>query len=87
MSRYMQGFIWEKRKKGHWEDLNVGGSNILKWMFKECYGGEDWTDVANNKNRSHALIDAVMKLWVPQSAGKYLTSSDYVSFLGSTFLH
>jgi hypothetical protein len=37
------GFWWgDLEKKDHLADLDVDGSIILKWIFKE-WGGEAWT--------------------------------------------
>jgi hypothetical protein len=38
------------------------------------WGGMDWIDMAQDRNRWRALVSAVMKLRVPQNAGDFLTS-------------
>jgi hypothetical protein len=39
---------------------------ILKWIFKEVgWVGMDWIDVAHDRDRWRALVNAVMKLGVP----------------------
>jgi len=38
-------------------------------MLKKWYGGVDWTDLANDKSRCHAPINAAMKLKVAYNAG------------------
>ena len=40
----------------------------------EGSGGMDWIELAQSRDRWHALADAVMKLRVPYNAG-YLLSS------------
>ena len=62
--RYMHGFRWESRERDYLEDLSVGGRIILKWMFKKWDGDMDWTDLAKDKDRWQALINAVMKFRV-----------------------
>jgi len=37
-------------------------------------GGTDWIDVAQNKDRWRALVNAVMKLQVPKNVGNFLTT-------------
>jgi len=36
--------------------------------------GLDWIDVAQDRYRWRALVNAVMKIPVPQNAGNFLTS-------------
>ena len=38
------------------------------------WGGMDWIDVAEDRDRWWVLVSAVMNLWVPQNAGNFLTS-------------
>ena len=50
-------------------------------------GGRDWIELAQNRDRWQALVDAVMNLRVPQNAGNFLTSWKPVSFSRRTLLH
>jgi hypothetical protein len=60
------GFWWEnlggKRSLGRhrlrWEDT------IKKDLQVVEYGGMDWVDVAQDRNRRQASVNAVMNLWV-----------------------
>ena len=53
------------RERGHLEDLGVYGRVILKWIFEKWDEGMDWIDLAQNRDRWWALVNAVMNLWVP----------------------
>jgi len=59
-------FWWENlRPKDHSEDPGVEGSIILKWIVNTWYGGMDWIDLAQDRDRYRALVNAVMNLRVP----------------------
>jgi hypothetical protein len=47
------------------EDLGVDGRIILKWTFKKWDGGLDWIDMAQNRDRWWALVNAVMNSLIP----------------------
>jgi hypothetical protein len=59
------GYWWEIQKEGeHWEDQDVGGWAILKWILERA-GGIDWIDLAQDRDQWRALVNAVMSLQVP----------------------
>jgi hypothetical protein len=51
-----------------------GEDNTKMDLQKLGWGGMDWIDVAEDRDRWWVLVSAVMNLWVPQNAGNFLTS-------------
>ena len=47
------------RKGGHLEDPGVDARIILKWIFKKWKGGTDWINLAQDRDRWRALVNAV----------------------------
>jgi hypothetical protein len=47
------------------EGPGVDGRIILKWACRKCVANMDWFDLAENKDRWRALVNAVMNLQVP----------------------
>ena len=50
------------------------GDNIKKDLQDVGYGSMDWMDVAQDRDRWRALVNAVMNFRVPSNAGNVLTS-------------
>jgi hypothetical protein len=48
------------------EDPGLDGRIILRWIFgKRDVGGMDWIELAQDRDRWRALVNAVMNLRVP----------------------
>jgi hypothetical protein len=58
--------LWwgDLREGDHLGDTGVGARIILKWIFKDCDGGMDWIELARDRDRWLALVNAVMNLRV-----------------------
>jgi len=69
------------RPRRRWEN------NIKMGLQEVGYGGMDWIELALDRDRWRARVNAVMSLRVPYNAGNFLTSSEPVSFPRRTLLH
>ena len=47
------------------EDSGVDGRIILILILEKWDGGMKWSDVAQDRDRWRAVVNAVMNLWVP----------------------
>jgi hypothetical protein len=60
------GFWWgDLREGGHLGDPDVDGRIVLKWIFKKWNAGMDRIELAQDRNRWRAFVNAVMNLRVP----------------------
>jgi len=63
------------REKDHLEYLGVDGRiNIKIYLHKVGWGGMDWIDLAQDRDRWRALANATMNLRVPYDVGNFLAS-------------
>ena len=67
------GFWWtDLRERDYLEVLGVDWRIILKWIFMKWDVGMKWTDLAQNRDRWHALVNVVMNLQVSIQYGEFL---------------
>jgi hypothetical protein len=60
------GFWWGDLREGdHFRDPGIDGRIILKLIFKKWDGGMDWIELAQDRDRWRALVNAIMNLRVP----------------------
>jgi hypothetical protein len=53
------GYFWESQKeRDHWEDEDVGGRTILRWILEK-------QDVSQDRDQWRALVNTVLSLRVP----------------------
>jgi len=62
-----RGFWWGNLKeRDHLGNPDVDGRIILKWIFRKWdVGGMDWIELAQDRDRWRALVNAVMNFRVP----------------------
>ena len=53
------------RKRDHLGNSGVDGRTILRWIFRKWVEDLDLIDLAQDRNRWPALVNAVMKHRVP----------------------
>ena len=61
-------------ERNYLEDPGVDGRRTLKLTFKKWDRETDWIDLAQNRDRWGALVNAVINSRVPENAGYFLTS-------------
>jgi hypothetical protein len=57
--------VGRREGRHHLGDPGVDGRIILKWILKTWDGGMDWIELAQDRDKWRALVNAVMNLRVP----------------------
>jgi hypothetical protein len=58
--------VGKSEERDHFEDPGVDRIMILNWIFKKKYGVcVDRINLAQDRDKRRALVNTVMKLWVP----------------------
>jgi hypothetical protein len=66
---------WENLREGdHLDDPGISGRIILKWIFEKWDGDMEKIDLAQERDRWRAVVNAVMNLRVPSNTENFLTS-------------
>jgi hypothetical protein len=68
-------------------DPGVDGRIILKCIFKKWDGSRDWIEMAQDRDRWRAVVNAVVNLRFPQNAEHFSTSRGTFSFSRRTLSH
>jgi hypothetical protein len=68
------------RPRRRWEDN-------IKMDLQEVGWDMDWNDLAQDRDRWPALVNAVINIRVPYNAGNFLTSCEPFSFSRRTLLY
>jgi hypothetical protein len=79
--RVMVGEPEEKRPRHRWKN------NIKMYLQEVGYGCTDWIELAKDRHKCRAIVNAVMNVRVPKNVGNFLTSCKPVSFSIRTLLH
>jgi hypothetical protein len=59
-------WLESQKERDHWEDQDVGGWTILKWILREIgWHGMDWIDLAQDMDQWRALVNTAINFWVP----------------------
>jgi len=61
VSKVMEGNL---REREHLENPGVYGRIILRWIFRKWFGGMDWVDLAQDRDRLRSLENVVVNLQV-----------------------
>jgi hypothetical protein len=61
-------------ERDHFEDPGIDGRIILRRIFRKWDEDHGVIDLAQDRDRWRALVNAAMNFLVPENAGNFLTS-------------
>ena len=61
----MSKLLGRPEGKNHLEDSGVDGRIIVSWIFRKWDIGRDWIELAQDRDRWRARVNAVMNFRVP----------------------
>jgi len=64
--------VGKPEERDHLKDPDADGTIILRWIFSKGGGGMECIDLARDRGRRPALVNAVIKFRVPYDAGNFL---------------
>jgi hypothetical protein len=64
--------LFTLQERDHPEDLGLDERITLNFVFKENEGDVYWVNLAPDRVKWRALLNTVMKFWVPQNWGEFL---------------
>jgi hypothetical protein len=64
------GNLWER---DNLEDEGLYG-RIIKWILRKWEGGMNWIDLARDRDRWRALVNAVMNVRFPENVRSFMNS-------------
>jgi hypothetical protein len=67
-----RGLVGKPEGKRRLEDPDIDLRIILRRIFRKWDPGTDWIDLAQDRDRWRALMNAVMNLRFPKNAGNFL---------------
>jgi hypothetical protein len=68
------GIWWGNLKdRGHLRDPGLDRRIVLRWIFRKWDVGMDWIDLAQDRDRWQAFVNAVMNVLAPYVAERLLT--------------
>jgi hypothetical protein len=67
-------WLGDLMERDHLEDLGVDGDNIKMNLQEMQWRGMNWVNLAQERDRCEALLNAVINLGVSYNAANFLTS-------------
>jgi hypothetical protein len=80
MGEMRNAYWWQSQKaRDHWENQDVGGWTILKWILEIGWDGVDWIDMAQDRDKWKSLVNTVFEPSGSMKSWKVLELLSFVS--------